>query len=33
MDYVPALVAVAGMAAGWPLHLLWAWVKQKHGMP
>lgn len=33
MDFLPALVAAAGVALGWPLHLLIAWVRQKHGMP
>lgn len=33
MDYIPALVAAAGIVVGWPAHLLWAWLKQKHGMP
>lgn len=33
MDFLPAIVTTAAVAAAWPAHLLWSWLRQKHGLP
>lgn len=34
MDFLPVVITAAVMtAARWPGHLLWSWLRQKHGIP